>query len=256
MDSEISSRIQKASQALGRLKKKVLLQKSIRLSTKLKVYRAVVVSTLLYGCETTCTYHRCIQQQEQFHARALRVIMGIHWKNRPTNQEALEKAGSTSIESMLQKTQLCWTGHVIRMTGSHIPRQLLSSELMQDERKQGRPKPKFKLTLKSKLKWSGISPHELEASDADRSVWRPPSSRAAVAFEEDWRQCLAAARDIHHRAASASVQTTDCRNICGCLCASSFGLAFVKKFVQLGKESDILCAHIVDVIVFQLSIRH
>ena len=37
-------------------------------------------------------------------------------------------------------------------------------------RKEGRPKPKFKDTLKSKLKWSGIIPRELEASAVN---WRP-----------------------------------------------------------------------------------
>ena len=49
LDSEIWSRIHKVSQALGRLKVKVLQQKGITLSTKLNVYRAVAVFTLLYG---------------------------------------------------------------------------------------------------------------------------------------------------------------------------------------------------------------
>ena len=50
LDKEISAQICKASQALGRLKTRVLNQHSIRWSTKLKVYRAVVLTSLLYGC--------------------------------------------------------------------------------------------------------------------------------------------------------------------------------------------------------------
>ena len=46
LDSKISSRMNEESQALGRLKAKVLQQKGIRLSTKIKVYKTVVVSTL------------------------------------------------------------------------------------------------------------------------------------------------------------------------------------------------------------------
>ena len=52
LGKEISVRIYKASQALGRLKTRVLNQRNIRQSTKLKVYRAVILTSLLYGCET------------------------------------------------------------------------------------------------------------------------------------------------------------------------------------------------------------
>ena len=46
LDKEITSGIQKASQAIGRLRVKVLQQKGITLSTKLKIYRAVVLPSL------------------------------------------------------------------------------------------------------------------------------------------------------------------------------------------------------------------
>ena len=140
LDSESSSSIHKASKTLGRLKVKVLQSKGNRLSTKLKVYRAVVVSTLPNGCESWTTYRRHIKQLEQFHTRALRTIMDTGWQDRVTNQEVLERTGSTSIEPMLQKAQLRWTGHVVRMSDSRIPRQLLYGELMHGPIKQGRPR--------------------------------------------------------------------------------------------------------------------
>ena len=70
--------------------------------------------------------------------------------------------------------------------------------------------------MKTKLKYSGISPRELEASTADRSAWRSLTSRAAAAFEEDRPQRLDAARGRRHRAASASTRTTVCLLV-GCL---------------------------------------
>jgi hypothetical protein len=72
LDKEIAARIQKASQALGRLRTKVLQHKDIRLSTKLKVYNAIVLPSLLYGCETWTLYRRHIKKLEQFHNRSLR----------------------------------------------------------------------------------------------------------------------------------------------------------------------------------------
>ena len=47
LDKEIMVMILKSSQALGRLIVKVLQQKGIRLTTKLRIYKAVVISSLL-----------------------------------------------------------------------------------------------------------------------------------------------------------------------------------------------------------------
>ena len=51
LDKEIASRISKASQALGRLRSRLLNHHNVTLDTKLKVYIAVVLSSLLYGCK-------------------------------------------------------------------------------------------------------------------------------------------------------------------------------------------------------------
>ena len=179
----------------------------------------------LYDCETWTLYRRHIKQLEQFHNRSLRSIMNIRWQDRVTNQEVLDRANSTSIESLLLKAQMRWTGHVIRMEDSRIPRQVLYGELREGSRRQGRPKLRYKDTLKNTLKWSGIQPRHLETNASDRSGWRSLTHKATTAFEEDRRQRLAAARDRRHRATVSSIQTTDFRcDTCGRLCASSFGL--------------------------------
>ena len=52
IDIEVQNRISKASSAFGRLRKRVWDRRGIRTKTKLKVYRAVILTTLLYACET------------------------------------------------------------------------------------------------------------------------------------------------------------------------------------------------------------
>ena len=61
LDNEIASRINKANQALGRLRYRLLNHHNVTLDTKLKVYRAVVLSSLLYDCEAWTVYrqHLC-----------------------------------------------------------------------------------------------------------------------------------------------------------------------------------------------------
>ena len=58
IDDEVNARIAKANAAFGRLRGSVWDRSRIRLDTKLKVYKAVVLPTLLYACETWTVYQR------------------------------------------------------------------------------------------------------------------------------------------------------------------------------------------------------
>ena len=49
---KINARIAKATSAFGRLTKRLWTNKGIRLDTKISVYKAAVITSLLYGCET------------------------------------------------------------------------------------------------------------------------------------------------------------------------------------------------------------
>ena len=131
--------ISKASQALGRLRNRVLNHHNIRLSTKLKVYNAVVIPSLIYGCEFWILRRRYIKKPENFHMRAFRSILGICWQGHVANLEVLDRAESTSIESILIKAQLRWVGHVFRVQEYRITRHLLYGELVHGKRHRGRP---------------------------------------------------------------------------------------------------------------------
>ncbi|VDL91151.1 unnamed protein product [Schistocephalus solidus] len=56
IDDEVAQRISKASQACGRLQASVWNRHGIHLNTKPKMYKAVVLTTLLYGAETWTVY--------------------------------------------------------------------------------------------------------------------------------------------------------------------------------------------------------
>ena len=55
LDVEIKNRVAKASSSFGRLRNTVWDRKGLNLQTKLKVYKAVVLTALLYACETWTT---------------------------------------------------------------------------------------------------------------------------------------------------------------------------------------------------------
>ena len=58
IDDEVTARITKASVAFGRLRTNVWERNGIKLYTMLKVYKALVLPTLLYACETWTVYKR------------------------------------------------------------------------------------------------------------------------------------------------------------------------------------------------------
>ena len=73
IDDEANSRIAIASVAFGTLRGNVWNRSGIKLKTKLKVYEAAVLPTLLYACETCIVY--------QQHAQDLTTSTQTVWEN-------------------------------------------------------------------------------------------------------------------------------------------------------------------------------
>ena len=80
IDGEIQRRMAKASASFDRLRQRLWNNHHVSMRVKDKIYRAIVLSTLLYGAEA--------------------------W----TNKKILERTGLPSTEDLL------WTGHLMRMS--------------------------------------------------------------------------------------------------------------------------------------------
>ena len=61
VDDDISMRLSRAGAAFGNLTRRLWNEHGITTATKVKVYKAVVITTLLYGCETWTLYRRHIK---------------------------------------------------------------------------------------------------------------------------------------------------------------------------------------------------
>ena len=150
-------RLSKASSSFRRPSKRVWQSHSLRLSTKIQVYGAVVVPTLLYGAETWVLYLKKIRLLEQFHQRCLRSILGIKWQDHVSNEEVLKRASLPSIEYILLQVQLRWAGHVTRMEDVRMPEAVFFSELQEGKRDRCAPRKRYKDQLKRQLAQAGIS---------------------------------------------------------------------------------------------------
>lgn len=228
IDDDIQARINQASNAFGRLRYRVFENNHLRTQTKVAVYRAVCVSTLLYGSEAWTVYRRHVRRLDAFNIRCLQRILGITWQDRVPHTDILHRTDSISIEAALTQRQLRWVGHVIRMPGCRLPRQVLYGQILSANRKPGGPKLRYKDQLKQTLKRCNIQPSDLESAAADRPLWRSLCHEGVSQLEERRTQQRTLRRQRRHqRTVPVPPQPPDpgltCPD-CGRICGSRIGL--------------------------------
>ncbi|BHF78801.1 hypothetical protein SprV_0602191600 [Sparganum proliferum] len=188
IDDEVARRISKASQAFGRLQSTVWNRRGLRLSTKLKMYKAVILPTLLYGAETWTVYTKQARPLNHFHLSCLR---RVNWQDRIPDTDVLERTGILSIYSMLRQMQVRWSGHLVRIDNERLPKLLFYGDVATRSRRQGGQICRYKDTLKSSLKRLQINATNWEELALDRPTWRRKVKTGAAIYEAN---CIAAAK--------------------------------------------------------------
>ena len=221
-DEDVQRRVARAGVAFGRLTQRLWNEKDVKLSTKISVYKAVVISTLLYGAETWTVYRHHIRRLDQFHMRCLRLIAKVKWQDMVPNTSVLEICGMMGIEALVTHCQLRWAGHVSRMADDRIPKMMLFGQLGSGERSRGRPKLRFKDVLKQNLIKCGIDSSRWEMLASSRSKWRKICGDGISSFEKSRVDELKKAR-IRRKEGSVVSADFQC-DVCGRRCASRIGL--------------------------------
>ena len=225
IDDDVNARLAKASAAFGRLSKSLWNNHGIRLATKIGVYRAVVLTTLLYGCESWTLHRRHIAKLDQFHLRCLRKIAHIRWQDMIPNTEVLERCDIWGIEAYLMAAQLRWTGHVIRMDDNRIPKMTFYSQLTNGTRSCGGQFKRYKDALKANLKACSIPADELESRASNRDSWRAECKESVGRFEANRIELLKGKRQQRKEQHSQPAATSDFQcDVCGRICGSRIGL--------------------------------
>ena len=128
---------------------------------------AVVLTILLYACESGTVYRRHARKLYHFHTNCLRIILSIKWQDMVPDTEVITRADIPSIHTLLQKSQVRWEGHVTRMPDDRLPKQLSYGELRYGKRSVGGQKKRFKDTFKKTLTRFNIDVTNWEAGAQD-----------------------------------------------------------------------------------------
>ena len=172
LDTEINKRIGKAAGVMRKLRSRVWENSKLEVKTKIAVYKACVLSVLLYGSECWTTYATQERKLNSFHLRNLRRILRIRWYHRVTNNEVLNTAGIGSINAFLTQRRLRWLGHVHRMDVGRLPKDILYSQLAVGSRSVGRPLLRFTDACNRDMRRGGADIGVWEDVADDRSAWR------------------------------------------------------------------------------------
>nr|VZI33106.1 unnamed protein product [Spirometra erinaceieuropaei] len=162
IDDEVVHRISKASQALDRLQNTVWNPHGPHVNIKLKIYRAVILLTLLHGTDSWTVYKKQARKLSLFHLSCLRQIVKLRWQVRILDTDVLEKTGILSIETMLRQLQLRWSDHLVRMDDERLPKRLFIGDVATGSRHRGGQIRHYKDTLKTSLKRLQINPANWE----------------------------------------------------------------------------------------------
>ena len=184
LDAEITARIAKATSAYGRLVKRLWTNRGIRLDTKVAVYKAAVLSSLLYGSEVWTLNAKQLRCLEKFHQATLRRIARIKWHHKVTNYEVLQRCNICSLQSMIDSARLRWTGHVVRMSNDRIPKKLLYGRITTGISRRGNHNS-YLNSVKSTLRDCGINPACLEKLASNRPCWRATVKQGVCEAEKD-----------------------------------------------------------------------
>ena len=122
-------------------------------------------------------------------------IMGIVWQDRVTNREVLDRAGTASVKTMLQKSQLHWAGHDI-----HMKTFIFQNRLFLDNCAQGRS-TRADLEGSTKTTLRLISAGQ---TSSQKNWWWTLTQKAASSFGDNQMQHLQAASDQCQNAASTT----------------------------------------------------
>jgi hypothetical protein len=195
VDAEIRQRVGLAVGVFRRLQRPFFAQRCIALQTRLTVLRQLVLSVLLYGCESWALSQLQLQWLERCLRGFLRQILGVRRSDRISNETLYLRCGRPdpkrpgtivpfeSLEIMWRRRVLRWLGHIGRMEDTRLAKQLLWAVLSGGAGRRGRPPPSLPEVYRQQLSFLRGSEDFKKA----RKKWQAQQERAgAELFGFSW----------------------------------------------------------------------
>ena len=170
-EKEISRRIGAAGAVLQSLYRTVVTKRELSQKAKLSVYRAIFAPTLTYGHEVWVMTERIRSRIQAAEMSFLRRVAGVSLRDRVRSSVTRERLGVEPLLLRLERSQLRWFGHLVRMPPERLPREVLGARPT-GRRPRGRPRRRWRDYIDSlALDRLGIPQEEVTNVALEREVW-------------------------------------------------------------------------------------
>ena len=144
-----------ASKGFGGLKKRVWLNKDLSIKTKCAVYRAIFLSTILYGAETWTIYKADAQRLPVFTMRHFYKMLNV-----------------ATYPEYIAQHNLRWASYLNRFEDSRLRKQIQYSQLWEGHAKQRDLKLRPRDIIKRKLRITNIPLDNCLYLSKNRKNWK------------------------------------------------------------------------------------
>ncbi|XP_071839518.1 uncharacterized protein [Apostichopus japonicus] len=140
--------------------------------TKASHFMSLVLSILLYGCETWKLTKGEEKKLDIFQTKCLRRIYKIRWQQHVSSKTVLEMAGAEKISEEVRRRRWKWIGHVVRKDQNDDCAVALGWT-PEGRRKRGRPKTTWRRMVEAERNCAGWSTWNSACqAAANRTQWR------------------------------------------------------------------------------------
>ncbi|GAB0098908.1 hypothetical protein DMENIID0001_147150 [Sergentomyia squamirostris] len=138
---------------------------------KMSVYQAVYVPVLTYGHDIWVMTERIRSRLQAAEMRFLRAVKGVTRSDRIRNTHIREEFLMEPLLLRVERSQLKWFGHLIRMEEERSPEQAFLAKPT-GPRPRGRPRKRWADEVRTFCKRLGVTEGELVEVAEDRQKWR------------------------------------------------------------------------------------
>ena len=120
----------------------MLVISSIRISTKIRLMKALLWPVATYGCESWTLRKNEETRLDAFEIKKLRRMLRVSWTAKKTNEWVLSKAGvKKELLDTVKARKLAYYGHTMRKQGSCLEKEIMQGTIQVHVGEEGHARP-------------------------------------------------------------------------------------------------------------------